>query len=291
MKLAAAAKYFDRDSVYDGYTGNFLFKAQLASYDGSQPDGSFQRRRTVSTAPAITFPTRGVVQVHGERWLFGSPTIDGFYDKPIRQTASAKQVTELYDVLTPGQAADNIPVSSQRIYIFADYMKDTTEQDTNQYDPQYSCSASPYEQLYTGLFLRTNKLVLHLRSVQDSTLGFTDMLADEVGYAIQDATAWPEVWGRTCFVGVQVRGPIDPVTELPTVSQWGTGLLMDREKLFARGTEASPETKPGDMSLILSEVTFPTVSVGGEVLINNAKWRIVGSVPYFDAWLTHIRRA
>lgn len=291
MKLASAAKYFDRDSVYDGYTGSFLFKAQLASYDGSQPDGSFQRRRTVSTAPGITFPIRGVVQIHGERWLFGSPTQDGFYDKPIRQTASAKQVTELYDVLTPGQAADNIPVSSQRIYIFADYIKDITEQDTAQYDPQYSCSASPYEQLYTGLFLRTNKLVLHIRSVQDSTLGFTDMLADEVGYAIPDATEWAEVWGRMCFVNVQVRGPLNPVTELPTASQNGSGLIMDREKLFARGTESSTETKPGDMSLILSQTTFATVPMGGEITIDNVKWRVIGTVPYFDAWLNHIRRA
>lgn len=291
MKLANAAKYFDRDSVYDAYTGSYLFKAQFASYDGSAPDGSFQRRRTVSTAPGIVFPTRSVVTVHGERWLLGIPTQDGFFDKPIRQTASAKQVTELYDVLTPGEAADNIVPSSQRIYIFADYHRDTTENDSNQFDPQYSCSASPYERLYTGQFLRTDQLVLHVRSVQDSTLGFTDMLADEVGYNIKDPTSWAEVWGRTCFVNVEVRGPLDPITEQYTSNGVGSGIILDREKLYARGTESSPETKPGDMSLILSQASFPIVRIGTEIKIQNVKWLIVASVPYFDAWLNHIRRA
>jgi hypothetical protein len=291
MKLSAAAKYFDRDSVYDGYTGEFLFKAQFASYDGSQPDGSFQRRRTVSVAPGIVFPEKGVVMVHGERWLLGVPSQDGFFDRPIRQTASSKQVTELYDVLTPGQAADGIDFTMPRIYIFADYIKDTTEKDSSLYDPQYSCSASPSASLFTGLFLRSSKLMLHLRSVQDSTLGFTDFLADEVGYHIENPTAQAEVWGRSCFTTVSVKGPLDPITELPGVAKTGTGIIMDREKLYARSTEASSDVKPGDMTLLLSTASFPTVEVGMLITTATSSWIVIGAVPYFDAWLTHIRRA
>ena len=80
MKLAAAAVYFDRDSVYDGYTGTLLFEAQFASYDGSQPDGSFSRRRTISAGPSIAHPARSVVTVHGEKWIVGEFITDGFFD-------------------------------------------------------------------------------------------------------------------------------------------------------------------------------------------------------------------
>lgn len=323
MKLLSAARFFDRDSVYDAYTGEYLFKAQFASYDGSSVEGTFQRRRTVSTAPGIVFPERGVVTVHGERWLLGEPTKDGWLDRPIRQTASAKQSKDMYDVLTPGQAADNLQVS-QKIYVFADYHKDTTDaQTTSQFDPEYLVTASPYERLYSGVFLRNPQKTLHVRSTQDSTLGFTDMLADEVAYNVRDATDWPEVWGRACFVSAAVSGPVNPITEFNTWGAVGSGLVMDRTKLYVKSSAASSENKPGDMSLLLSQMNFPEIPVGSVIVLGSqtsvsalvtvesmpvevdgdnitilqepasfsSKWLVIGYVPYFDANLLHIRRA
>lgn len=292
MRLINASKFFDRDSVYDGYTGEYLFKGQFASFDSSAPDGSFQRRRTVSTAPGISFPSRRVVTVHNEKWLLGLPTTDGFFNKPIRQTASAKQVTELYSVLSPGEAADNVTQAVQQIYIFADYHKDTVDANSSSlYDPQYICSAAPSERLYSGQFLRTSQMMLHLRSVQDSTLGFTDMLADEVAYNTRQSTQWPEVWGRTALVELRLAGPIDPITEESSTETTGTGLIMDRTKLYGFGHESAPENLSGDMSLLLSKVSFPTVKVGSKVKVQNVDWLILSSVPYFDATLNHVRRS
>ena len=42
MKLKSAARYFDNDTVTDGYTGALLFKAQFSSYEGAAPMEAFR---------------------------------------------------------------------------------------------------------------------------------------------------------------------------------------------------------------------------------------------------------
>ena len=281
MKLAAAAVYFDRDSVYDGYTGTLLFKAQFASYDGSQPDGSFSRRRTVSVGPDILHPPRSVVTVHGERWIVGNFIRDGFFDKPIRKTASAKAVTDLFTLVSPGNAALGLP-GSVSAYGQERYLKDTVNTPTtSDYSPQYEISFGPTEVVPDEYFLRSPTDLYHVRTVYTALEGFQVATADLIG-----ATNY----GENKFVTVNTDGVIDPITELPAAGVTTTGILMYAYKLYYHATEADPRNSQGDKTLIVAKSALTPVN-GSTLTIDAEPYRIFGVTSYHDSWNLRVRRA
>lgn len=281
MKLANAALYFDRDSVYDGYTGTLLFKAQFASYDGSLPDGSFSRRRTVSVGPDVVHPARSVVTVHGERWIVGEFIRDGFFDAPIRKTASAKAVTDLFTFLTPGQAALGA-VGTTTAYGQERYLKDTVNTPTtSDYSPQYEITFGPNEVVPDEYFLRSPNDLYHIRTTYRALEGFTVATADLIG-----ATDY----GENKYVTAVFGGGIDPITELPAAGTTTTGILLYAYKLYFHATEADPKNNQGDKTLIVAKSAVTPVN-GGPVVIDSEPYRIFGITSYHDSWNLRVRRA
>ena len=281
MKLAKAAVFFDRDSVYDAYTGLLLFKGQFASYDGSQPDGSFSRRRTVSVGPDVLHPPRSVVTVHGERWIVGTFIRDGFFDKPIRKTASAKAVTDLFTFVSPGNAALGLP-GSVSAYGQERYLKDTVNTPTtSDYSPQYEISFGPTEVVPDEYFLRSPTDLYHVRTVYAALEGFQVATADLIG-----ATNY----GENKFVTVKTDGVIDPITELPAAGVTTTGILMYAYKLYYHATEADPRNNQGDKTLIVAKSALTPVN-GSTLTIDNEPYRIFGVISYHDSWNLRVRRA
>lgn len=285
MKLLAAAKYFDRDSVYDAYTGLLLFKGQFASYDGSQPDGSFSRRRTVSVAPNVVHPARSVVQVHGEKWIVGEFITDGFFDAPIRKTASAKQVTDLFTFLTPGQAALGVTTATPALvsaYGQERYLKDTVNTPTtSDYSPQYEITFGPNEVVPDEYFLRSPNDLYHIRTTYRALEGFTVATADLIG-----ATDY----GENKYVTAVFGGGIDPITELPAAGTTTTGILLYAYKLYFHATEADPKNNQGDKTLIVAKSAVTPVN-GAPVTIDSEAYRIFGITSYHDSWNLRVRRA
>ena len=281
MKLAKAAVFFDRDSVYDAYTGLLLFKGQFASYDGSQPDGSFSRRRTVSVGPDVLHPPRSVVTVHGERWIVGTFIRDGFFDKPIRKTASAKAVTDLFTFVSPGNAALGLP-GSVSAYGQERYLKDTVNTPTtSDYSPQYEISFGPTEVVPDEYFLRSPTDLYHVRTVYTALEGFQVATADLIG-----ATNY----GENKFVTVTTAGVIDPITELPAAGVTTTGILMYAYKLYYHATEADPRNNQGDKTLIVAKSALTPVN-GSTLTIDSEPYRIFGITSYHDSWNLRVRRA
>ena len=281
MKLAAAAVYFDRDSVYDAYTSALLFKAQFASYDGSQPDGSFSRRRTISVGPSITHPARSVVTVHGEKWIVGEFVTDGFFDKPIRKTASAKLVTDLFQFVSPGNAALNLP-GAVSAYGQERYLKDTVNTPTtSDYSPQYEIAFGSNEVVPDEYFLRSSTDLYHVRTVHTALEGFQVATADLIGVTN---------YGENKFVTVKTDGVIDPITELPSAGVTTTGILMYAYKLYYHATEADPRNNQGDKTLIVAKSALTPVN-GSTLTIASEPYRIFGVTSYHDSWNLRVRRA
>lgn len=281
MKLANAAVYFDRDTVYDGYTGQLLFKAQFASYDGSQPDGSFSRRRTVSVGPGVAHPPRSAVEVHGEKWIVGEFVTDGFFDKPIRKTASAKIVTDLFEFVSPGNAALNLPglVSA---YGQERYLKDTVNTPTtSDYSPQYEITFGSNEVVPDEYFLRSPNDLYHVRTVYTALEGFKVATADLIGVT---------AYGENKFVTVVFSGGIDPITELSSAGVTTTGILLYAYKLYYHATEADPRNNQGDKTLIVSRNAV-TPENGTSISIDGEPYRIFSINSYHDSWSLRVRRA
>ena len=254
MKLKSAARYFDTDTVTDGYTGALLFKAQFSSYEQAAPDGSFQRRRVVSVAPGILPATRRVVTVQGMRWIMGELVTDAFRDKPIRQTSAAKEATDLFTLLTPAQAA--LKSAGTSIYGHKQYLKDTVNSVTDSnYDPQYEVFFGITENLKAGYFLKSAQQYLHIRILQYANEGYWVAVSDEL--ATNPAT---DAEVTATFAGVY-----DPVTEETTsqpVTYTGRGVL---DSYDSRRVD-NINIKVGDVLLIcLANETTDVPAVGHKI--------------------------
>lgn len=282
MDLFKAALFFDRDKVYDGYTGVFLFKAQFSSYDGSQLDGSFIRRRTVSFGPKIVVPDRRVVSVLGERWVVGTPITDGWDGKAIRLTASSKSVTDLFEVLTPGQLIDNLPYSSQA-YAHTRPLKETVNTTTDsEYDAQYEVSFGVNEPIPKGMFLKSPRLLLHVRSVSLPAEGFVDAIADDL------STEFDSEGTSMGLQPVQLQGGYNPIDDTMLPGATVMGLVMDMYKLYEYQEQANPVNTRGDKTLLLSRTV--QIKTGDKVTINQTQYTVVTKQPYMDAWNLQIRK-
>lgn len=279
MKLKNAARYFDNDTVTDAYSGAVLFKAQFSSYDQSSPDGSFNRRRTVSVAPGITPAARRVVTVQGVNWVMGELVMDSFKDKPIRQTAAAKEATDLFAVLTPGEAA--LRLAGLQVYGHRAHLKDTVNSVTDSgYDPQYEVFFGITETIKRGYFLRSAKGYFHIRTVQFANEGYWTAIADELSREPANAAD----------VSVTFTGAYNPITETYGTGITTTGVMLDMYKLYEFNTEADPRNQSGDMTLIVAKSAL-TPTASQELTINGVVWRNVKFTEYHDAWNLQIRRA
>lgn len=282
MKLKNAAKYFDTDSVYDAYSGDYLFKAQFSTFEGASPDGSFHRRRTVSVAPEVVAAPRRVVTVQGTTWIMGELIAEGFRDKPIRKSSSAKEVTGLYDLLTPGQAALREPTGIKKLYGHANYLKDTVNSLTDSaYDPQYEVTFAFPEVIQAGNFLRSLEHFLHIRTVQFANEGYWIATADEIAAAPTQ---------NSCEVAVVLAGTFNPITESYGVGTSTTGILLDMYKLYNFNTQADPRNQAGDMSLLVAKTAI-TPLAGQTLEVAGEEWRNIKFTSYHDAWNIQIRRS
>lgn len=289
MKLSQAAVYFDKDSVYDGYTNAFLFKAQFSSFDGSQPDGSFQRRRVMSVGPSIVLPVRRSVIVHGERWLAGDLMRDGFFDKVIRATTPCMLVTDTFKLLSPSNAALRT-AGGNDIHAHSKYLRDTVDSTrSSDTDPFYEVYMAHSENPVKGYFLKSASKILFIRAIHEVPEGFTVCSADLIHRS--GASAWTpdELWDAGAEVSVKLIGAMNPITELPGAEISTTGIIVDIRKLFNLGTEASPLIKNGDRALIIpGNLTQPEAGIS--VVVESTNWRIQSVQQFYDSWLLHIRR-
>lgn len=277
MKLKNAAKYFDRDKVYDAYTGLYLFNAQFSPFEASSPDGNFNRRRTISVADDVLFPTRGVISVYDAKWVLGSFLSEGFSSRVIRKSAASKEVTGLFTLLTPGQAALQSPVGVNQMYgheSHASKLKDAKSDSL--YYPQYDVTFSNLEVLVSGYFLRSDSRLLYIRGVEFANEGYWVCTADDVSLANQ--------------VDVELSGEYDPVIDQYLSGIFTTAILIDTYKVYNFNTQADTKIQPGDMSIVISKDAINPVA-GQDIVINTVKWRNVSYVESYDSWVIQVRRA
>lgn len=288
MKLRSAAKYFDRDSVYDAYTGDYLFRAQFSSFDGSQPDGQFQKRRTMSMAPDIVLPSRRVITVQGQKWVVGEPVVEAFNNRAIRKSTSAKLVSDEFVLLTKGQAAGKSVNGLTKLYAHTKYLKDTVNVTTDgDYDPYYNVFMSQTEKPIDGWFLRSSEKLFFIRSIYKDIEGFFVAGCDEIATLNYERTGWD----RDAEVDAIFDGAYDPVTD-STSGSAGTanGIILDFYKVYQYATAADPKGVSGDRVLIIDKLVV-TPKAGQGFTINSIKWRVFDVQSTGDAWTLHVRRA
>lgn len=300
MKLANAAKYFDRVSMADAYTGTAMpYKVQFSTFEETDPDGSVARRRTLSMAPGLTLPARRVASLLGEIWLLGEPSADAVFDKVIRQTVPMRRVTNLAQALTPGQmvAASTGPA----IYGRLEQVKSTVDTATSSdYFPFFTLTlaGAEFKNLNSdwaqvpGFFRIEDGTLFRCRTSYPAEDGMTVVEADLIDrYGLTQAQV--------------TTGAYDPVTDTfaGTTSTFQT-LVMPTHQLYRRKAEAE-KFKPEDLTVLVRFADYPAPKVGTPLQIRipefnsaapapNAPFspvQIVGITLEADCWNLHVRRA
>lgn len=300
MKLANAAKYFDRVSMADAYTGTAIpYKVQFSTFEETDPDGSVARRRTLSMAPGLTLPARRVASLLGEIWLLGEPSADAVFDKVIRQTVPMRRVTNLAQALTPGQMV--AASTGLAIYGRLEQVKSTVDTATSSdYFPFFTLTlaGAEFKNLNSdwaqvpGFFRIEDGTLFRCRTSYPAEDGMTVVEADLIDrYGLTQAQV--------------TTGAYDPVTDTfaGTTSTFQT-LVMPTHQLYRRKAEAE-KFKPEDLTVLVRFADYPAPKVGTPLQIRipefnsaapapNAPFspvQIVGITLEADCWNLHVRRA
>ena len=76
MKLTRAARFFDKTTFKDGYSGATLFKGRLMPFDDSTRDSLTVDRRLMSVPDAVTIPARRTLQAGSTTYIVGDGVED-----------------------------------------------------------------------------------------------------------------------------------------------------------------------------------------------------------------------
>jgi hypothetical protein len=276
MRLEEAALFFDDTPVYDGYTGEFLWKCQFSSFNDANAIGSTSTRRTLSIAPGLQIPTRRVLLIHDARWLVGDGNPDSWKGEVIRQGYNMKKATALAEILTPAQAclgSAGTPAYCQLIY-FKDTVTPLNDADN---DPYWNIFLAPGESVARGTFFRIGGKLYRARSAYLPLENLRIAGSDEVDIGPVAAS-----FGTGTYV---------PATDSFAGGAVSTQVLMfDFNKAYAYLTKASERVASGDMSALVP-VSALSPAITSRVTISGVVWQVLSKVLEGDAWLVHLRRA
>jgi hypothetical protein len=297
MRLLNAARYFDDIALTDPYTGFPLaYKAQFSTFDETDPDGSVSRSRSMSLAPGLALPPRRAVSLLGETWLLGDPAMDGVLGRPIRQTVPMRRATEMFSVLTPGQAI--LAEAGIPCYGRKDYLKDTVDGTTSsEYFPFYnlyfaSTETSPQPR---SMFRGPDGRLYRCRSLYVTKDGMACAQCDLMDKA---SVTYAEF-------GSEVYDPISDTYAAGLLQM--PAIIMLPHQLFNKRSQSDATFHAGDLTLLIRQIDFvprivPKVGQKVSVDASDLEWvdtdwwsgvtpaQVLNVTSELDAWNLHIRR-
>jgi hypothetical protein len=278
VKHRNAAVYFNRESIFDGYVGNLIFRGQIRNFNDASSTGATLRRRALSVAPGTILPVRRCLQVSGLRWLAGIGLTDTFQGQAVRETYNLRVGSSLLEVLTPAQACSPL-ASINSSYGYEEFFKDLQDSSSSSaYETFWNIFFAPIEPVSAGAFLRSGTRLLRVRQTYINAEQLRVAESDEL-----DAD-----WSQTAvFTNL---GAYDPVTDTyATTTVSVQAVQMDIFKFYRWRIEAEAGRKPGDKTVFVPASAAPTA--GSTFTMAAAAWRVLAVQPELDALAIHARPA
>jgi hypothetical protein len=269
---------FDRDKVFDAYTGALLFKAQTSSFDDSSATGATARRRVMSVSAGISSPARHAVTINGETWVVGDSNSDGFMGTIVRKNFALKKSTGLMKLLTPAQAC--LSAAGLDIHTHKQYFKDTDNRVTDSgLDPFWLNHCALNEAVSTGSFFLEGALLLRVRNNYKIQEGYIIAECDQLE---------PNALQAAVFTST---GTYNVVTDTLGTSNISTTVIQtDVPKFYKFRTIAEDPQQPGDRTVFVAKsAVTPAVSTRFTML--GSSWRVLSVNSELDSWALHVRLA
>lgn len=275
MRLAAAARYFDRQLMTDAY-GTATLRAQFDLFDDSKRDGGVTRRRMLSVAPGVALPARRAVASDGIVWLVGGQNPDYFAGEAIRRKYPLHMADGLASIQSFAQYLAATPGLSA--YAAIDWVKSAKEIDeSSELADTLNIVLAKGESLAFPSLLTLNGETYLLRQSHVSSAGFLIVNADEIGTPVSETGSFTS---RT-YDAVNDTWAGTPVSVKFLRLRW--------QSHFRYLSQRTPNFQAGDDVLVCLQ-SAATPKANDKVALSDGVWQMLTVQAEGTCWSIHARR-
>ena len=275
MRLHSAANKFNDVLAVDAY-GGVEFACQWAPLELFKVDGVAVRKRSMTTAPDVKIPSRGVAIFDTEHYLIGAGTPDFWKGKVIRRNYVIQGADGLAQLASIGGALTGAsPTEAYAAVVFAKYVPDAA--DSSRYPPQYQVFLAGSEDAPADSLVTLNAATYLVKESYLSTSGLRIALANVLSAPLFETVSF----------GAQTY---DPVTD--TYSGAASSVKIMRVKWtehYSYLSIGSETYERGDQQVFMPKSVTPKAS--DTLTLSDGKWRILAVQDETDRWSCHVRRA
>jgi len=275
MRLLDAAKFFDRNTVNDGYTGAYLFKGQLNLYDDTRRDSEASERRVLSVAAGTSAPPRRVVELGGYRYILGKANPDLFRGSVIRLGYVAQEAPVLARVRTLEESCLN--AGGFQAWSNQAWLKNSafTEQSA-ELAPQFHLFFSVTENIEVNQVIEYGGEVHLVRTFNTGASGIKVVTTEQIAAPQFETAAF-------------VKG-YDPVSGLFSGATHSARVLRLRwQSLFEYGEKSTPPFGPDDIQLVVAKVSY-TPEPGAQLTLSDRGYKVSGVREHGNVWVCRCTR-
>lgn len=275
MRLSDAASYFDRTPVNDGYTGDFLFNAQMGLYDDTKRDSEVAERRVISTAAGVEIPARRVVELLGACYILGKANPDVHDGEVVRQGLVAHEASTLAQIKTLEQAS--LGLAGVEAWSAHAWVKNKafSEQDSV-LTPEFHLFFAATEVMRKNLVVSYQDQLYIVRAHNIGAAGLRVVTAEE----IEDPS----------FDTGTVRAGYDPVAgTFATVDQTIKLLRVRWQALFKYGSNLDTAFGPDEEQFVIAKSEFTAVP-GARITLSDGTFKVSSVDSVENVWVCRVAR-
>jgi len=277
MKLADAARYFDKLVVADAYGVDIAVMGQMDLYDDVKRDGITAVRRILSVAPGITLPARGAVVINGEEYLVSRlPAYDFFKSSPIRSQSILHRSDGLAEIKTVLQELTNsagVSAYAAKVWVKSTKEIDESSDATNRLNIYFASG----EQAVPKDLIKLGTDWFFVRLAYPTASGFMNTEVDQL-----DAPNF--------VTAVYDKRTYNPVTDTyATVAATVKMLRLRWQTNFEYLNPTATKYVEGDDVVMVAAAAIPAPTTGDVIHLSDGDRRVDDFYSVGNVWHLHVR--
>lgn len=275
MRLASAAKHFDKQIFVDAYGTTASTTGQLDLYDDGKRDSFAASRRILSVAPGVQITARRVLRLGDYTWIVGSGNPDYFKASVIRNKYILHEADGLASIKTFGQyLADTLGISA---YAAAEWTKAAREIDESAALVDVAEAVLAITEILPDVGIMTLGAATYLmREPHMTSGGFQSATIEEIKAPVRE-------------IGSFIGRTYDPVND--TWAGAGTPINFLRlrwQSHFKYVSRSTLHYQAGD-DVIVCLKTAATPKANDRVTLTDGLYQVLTVQSDNDCWSCHVR--